>query len=81
MTVLVSAAEVKDQSHIQVATQTDREREDRYPAASCGPVYVGSVDWFHTEGCETLNGQTGSHPEMLYAHESSAHTHTDGERD
>ncbi len=59
--------------------QTDRQT-DRYPAASCGPVYVDSADWFHTEECETLNGRTGFHPETLYAHESSAHTHRRRER-
>lgn len=39
------------------------------------------MDWFHTAECGTLNGQTGSHPETLYAHESSAHTQTERERE
>ena len=58
----------------QTNRTTDRQR-DTYPVVSCGPVCADSADWFHIAECETLNGQTGSHPEKLYAHGSSAHTH------
>lgn len=70
------ASETREQS---TDRQTDRQA-DRYPAASCGPVCVDSADWFHTAECGTLNGQTGSHPKTLYAHESSVHTHRGRER-
>lgn len=54
---------------------------DGYPAAFCGPVCADSVDSFHTAECGTLNGQIGSHPEMLYALEPSVHTHKGRERE